>query len=120
MLRKLVVLCFLLVCSLVCSTASFAQFKASLQGTVMDSGQAAVSGAKVSITNQATGAERDTETSDQGFYRIAELPPGRYNVTVTATGFKISISSDVEVKAEEPRGLDVTLQVGTVSEQVNF
>ena len=118
MLRKFVVLSFLLVCSLVGSTACLAQFKASLQGTVMDAGQAAIAGAKVSITNQATSAERDTETSDQGFYRIAELPPGRYTVTVTATGFKISISSDVEVKAEEPRGFDVTLQVGTVTEQV--
>ena len=87
MLRKLVVLCFLLVCSLVCSTPCLAQFKASLQGTVMDSGQAAIAGAQVSITNQATGAARDTITSNQGFYRIAELPPGRYTVTVTATGF---------------------------------
>ncbi len=114
MLRKLVVLCFLLLCS----TACFAQFKASLQGTVMDAGQGAISGAQVSISNQATGATRETVTSDQGFYRIAELPPGRYTVTVTATGFKNSVSSDVEVKAEEPRGFDVMLQVGTVSEQV--
>jgi len=84
----------------------------------MDSGQAAVADAKVSITNQATGATRDTVTSDQGFYRIPELPPGRYTVTVTAPGFKNSVSSDVEVKAEEPRGFDVTLQVGALSEQV--
>ena len=54
---------------------TFAQFKASLQGTVMDSGQAAISDAKVSITNQATGTTRETVTSDQGFYRIPELPP---------------------------------------------
>jgi hypothetical protein len=97
---------------------TFAQFKASLQGTVMDAGQAAIADAKVSITNQATGATRETVTSDQGFYRIPELPPGRYTVTVTAPGFKNSISSEVEVKAEEPRGFDVMLQVGAVTEQV--
>ncbi len=114
MIRKVLMVCFLLVCS----TASYAQFKASLQGTVMDAGQAAISEAKVSITNQATGANRDTVTSDQGFYRIGELPPGRYTVTVTATGFKNSISSDVEIKAEEPRGFDVTLQVGAVTEEI--
>jgi hypothetical protein len=111
---KCVVLCLLCLCAV----PTFAQFKATLQGTVMDSGQGAVAGAKVSIANQATGATRDTETSDQGFYRIAELPPGRYRVTVTAPGFKNSVSSDVEVKAEEPRGFDVTLQVGEVSQEV--
>jgi hypothetical protein len=84
----------------------------------MDSGQAAISGARVTATNQDTGASKDTVTSDQGFYRISELPPGRYTVTVTAAGFKISMSNDVEVKAEEPRGFDVTVQIGAVSEQV--
>jgi hypothetical protein len=115
MKRRNVAIFCLLSC---CAISTFAQFKASLQGTVMDSGQASIAGAKVSITNQATGASRDTETSDQGFYRIAELPPGRYTVTASAPGFKNSVSTDVEVQAEEPRGFDVTLQIGAVSEQV--
>jgi len=110
--------CVLLCVLAFCAIPTFGQFKATLQGTVMDPGQGAVASAKVSITNQATGATRDTETSDQGFYRIAELPPGRYRVTVSAPGFKNSVSSDVEVKAEEPRGFDVTLQVGEVSQEV--
>src|SRR5450432_3371062 len=97
---------------------TFAQFKASLQGTVMDSGQAAISGAKVTITNQATATTRETVTSDQGFYRINELPPGTYTVTVEAAGFKQSVSSDIVVEAEQPRGFDVSLQVGNVSESV--
>jgi hypothetical protein len=107
------------VCLLVVSAVStFAQFKASLQGTVMDPGQAAVAGAKITITDQSTGVSRETVTSDQGFYRVAELPPGLYTVSVTATGFKNSVSKDVEVKAEEPRGFDVSLEVGAVSEEV--
>ena len=95
-----------------------AQFKASLQGTVTDPNGAAVAGAKVNITEQSTGLSRETLTSDQGFYRISELPPGRYTVTVQAAGFKQSISKDVDVKAEEPRGFDVTVQVGAVQEEV--
>ena len=110
---------FLCVCVLsVCAASSFAQFKASLQGTVMDAGQAAIAGAKVTATDQATGVSRDTQTSDQGFYRINELPPGTYTVTVEAPGFKQSVSQDVVVEAEQPRGFDVTLQVGNVSESV--
>ncbi len=101
-----------------CAVSAYAQFKASLQGTVLDTQGGVVAGAKVTLTNQETGASRDTLTSDQGFYRISELPPGRYAVTVGGTGFKTSVSKDVEIKAEEPRGFDVTLQVGAISEQV--
>src|SRR6202795_58755 len=107
------------VCVLFVSVASsFAQFKASLQGTVMDAGQAAIAGAKVTVTNEASGATRETETSDQGFYRVSELPPGKYTVKVNSTGFKESVSNGIEVQAEEPRGFDVSLQIGTASETV--
>jgi len=95
-----------------------AQFKASIQGTVLDSKGGAVAGAKVTVTNQANGAMRDTATSEEGFYRIGELPPGNYIVTVEAAGFKKSTSKDVEVQGEAPRGLDITLDVGAVTEQV--
>src|SRR6266851_3042999 len=106
-----VLLCF-------CAVPTYAQFKASIQGTVLDSGGAAVSGAKVHIVEQETGASRDAFSSDEGFYRIADLPPGRYTVTVESTGFKTSVSKDVEIQAEEPRGFDVKLEVGAVNEQV--
>jgi Carboxypeptidase regulatory-like domain/TonB dependent receptor len=101
-----------------CGVATYAQFKASIQGTVMDARGGAISAAQVTLTNQDTGASRKTQTSDQGFYRISELPPGRYKVKVEATGFKTSLSNDVEIKAEEPRGFDATLEVGTVSEEI--
>jgi hypothetical protein len=102
----------------VCVSSSFAQFKASLQGTVTDAGQAAIAGAKVTVTNEASGATRETETSDQGFYRVSELPPGKYTVKVNSTGFRESVSDGIQVQAEEPRGFDVSLQIGTASETV--
>src|SRR3954463_3458232 len=89
-----------------------AQFKASIQGTVTDPQGNAVTAARVRIIEQSTGLARETTTSDVGFYRIPQLPPGRYTVTVEVTGFKASVSKDVEVKAEEPRGFDIALQVG--------
>src|SRR5206468_3093301 len=95
-----------------------AQFKASIQGTVLDSKGGVVAGAKVAVTNQGTGQSRDTVTSTEGFYRVSELGPGTYTVTVDAAGFKSSITKDVAVAAEEPRGLDITLQIGAVTEQV--
>lgn len=108
----------LAVCVAFLGTAAFAQFKASIQGTVLDAKGGVVAGAKVLITNQETGLVRETVASEEGFYRVGELPPGKYTVTVEATGFKKSTSKDVVVEAELPRGLDVTLEVGAVSEQV--
>src|SRR5258708_11080824 len=87
-----------------------AQFKASMQGTVEDAKGGVISGGKVTVTNQDTGTARDTIASAEGFYRISELPPGRYTVTVEAAGFKKSTSNDVGVEAEQPRG-----QIGRAS-----
>jgi hypothetical protein len=101
-----------------CVAAASAQFKASIQGTVLDPNGGAVSNAKVTVTNQSTGIARETVTSAEGFYRVSELAPGKYTVTVEAPGFNQSTSQDVQVAAEQPRGFDVTLQLGAVSQQV--
>src|SRR3981081_4019240 len=101
-----------------CAVSTYAQFKASLQGTVLDSKGGVVAGAKVTVTNQDTGAIRETTASDQGFYRVNELPPGLYTVTVEASGFKQTVSKNIAVEAEQPRGYDVILQIGAVQESV--
>jgi len=108
----------LLVCGVFFAAAAQAQFKASVQGTVLDSKGGVVGGAKVTVTNQDTGVVRDTVASAEGFYRVSELPPGKYTVSVEAAGFKVSLSKDVVVEAEQPRGLDITLAVGNVQESV--
>src|SRR5258708_5637216 len=108
----------LLVCGVFFAAAAQAQFKASIQGTVLDSKGGVVAGAKVTVTNQDTGVVRDTVASAEGFYRVSELPPGKYSVSVEAAGFKVSLSKDVVVEAEQPRGLDITLAVGNVQESV--
>jgi Carboxypeptidase regulatory-like domain/TonB dependent receptor len=107
-----------LFCLAVCVSTVHAQFKASIQGTVLDPEGNAIAGCKVQVVEQSTGLTRETVTSDQGFYRIAELPPGKYTVTVEATGFNKSVSKDVAVEAEQPRGFDVALVVGAVTQEV--
>jgi hypothetical protein len=107
-----------LVCASFFAVSTSAQFKASIQGTVTDPQGSAVSGAKVTLTNQATGVTRDTVASDQGFYRINEVPPGVYTVTVSVSGFKQFVAKDISVEAEQPRGFDVVLTIGNVAESV--
>jgi len=101
-----------------CAVSTYAQFKASIQGTVQDAKGGVVAGAKVTVSNQETLIEHETASSDQGFYRISELPPGPYTVIVEAPGFKQAVLKDVLVEAEQPRGLDVTLAVGAVQDSV--
>ena len=108
----------LLALSCVCSPTAWAQYGASLQGTVQDKSGAKVEGAKVAVTDQATGVVRNGTTNGDGFYRLSELPPGTYTVAVDATGFKSQVTRDVSVAAESPRGLDVTMEVGNTSETI--
>src|SRR5215467_147704 len=100
------------------SAPAFAQFNASIQGTVTDPTEAVVPGATVTAVNQATGVSATATTSGAGFYRIEHLQPGTYMVTVTAASFSRSVSNNVQVLAETPRGLNITLQAGPAAEQV--
>src|SRR5436190_10368163 len=60
---------------------------ATLSGTITDPSGAAIAGAKVSVTNKATGVTRDVTTDTAGFYSAPNLLPGDYEVTVAASGF---------------------------------
>ena len=95
-----------------------AQSNASVQGTVVDPKGGAVAHATVTLTDVATNVSSTTQTSDHGFYHFSQLPPGNYIVVVQAPGFSTSTTSDVDVAAEQVRGLDITLQVGAVSSSV--
>jgi outer membrane receptor protein involved in Fe transport len=91
----------------------------SLTGTVKDQTGAAVAGATVTVTNQDTGETANPfTTSGEGFYRVSNLRPGRYSVTVEAAGFKKSVTTDVDVKVGTDNPLDPSLEAGQVTETV--
>jgi hypothetical protein len=96
----------------------FAQFNASIQGTVTDATGAVVPGATVTATNDATGVATQGVTTGAGVYRISGLPPGTYTVTTTASSFKDHTDKNVVVAAETPRGLNVQLVAGAAAETV--
>lgn len=98
--------------------ALYAQFAASLSGTVTDANQAVIPGATVTLSNPATGEQKITTTNETGLYKFSELAAGNYTVIVTANGFKDQTYSDVAVSAELPRSLDVKLAVGPAAQTV--
>jgi hypothetical protein len=109
---------FLLLMAVIMASPAMAQYGASLQGTVSDKTGAVVANASVTVTNQATGVKQSTATTDAGFYRVAGLIPGMYEIQVTAGNFKKSTTSNVRVEAESVRGLDVVLELGAAQETV--
>lgn len=99
------------------ATAS-AQFKAGVQGTVTDPAGAIVPGATVVLTNNETGKTQQTLSSDEGYYRISGLAPGKYTLSAEQTGFKKRVIEEVVISAEEVRGVDLMLEAGIVTETV--
>lgn len=95
-----------------------AQYNGSIEGTVNDSSGAAVSGATVKVTNQATGISEQVKSSASGFYRANALPPGRYTVSASFTGFKTATITNVGLSAETARGVNLTLEPGEMKEAV--
>ncbi|HEV2864339.1 MAG TPA: TonB-dependent receptor, partial [Pyrinomonadaceae bacterium] len=87
-------------------------------GTVTDPAGAVVPAAAVTLKNNETGRTQQTTSSDEGFYRISELPPGTYTLTVEKAGFRRQTFESVVVNAEQVQGVDVVLTAGEVSETV--
>jgi Carboxypeptidase regulatory-like domain/TonB dependent receptor len=93
---------------------------ADLQGTVRDSTGAVVANAGVTARNPGTNFSRSVNTNDEGFYRITNLPPGDYEVTVEAANFKKAVLPKVTVTVGQAASLDVQLEPGQISESVTI
>lgn len=69
----------------------------SIQGTITDPSGAVVPGANVTITGTETGSVKVLTTDSAGFYSLGPLNPGKYNVTITMSGFmKLSVSTIIQ------------------------
>jgi hypothetical protein len=95
-----------------------AQTYGELSGTVTDPSGARLAGARVTVTNAATGQSRAVATSEAGVYTAPFLPPGAYDIAAESIGFKAAVRRGVEVQIDVRVRADLTLEVGTVSETV--
>ena len=101
-----------------CNLNLQAQSTAELGGTVTDTSGATVPNAKVVVTNQATGTQWNTQTNGDGLYVEPSLPPGNYQITVTAAGFRTLVVKDLKLDVATSVTKDLQLTVGEVSQQV--
>ena len=104
---------------LLATSSLWADVTGSILGVVHDPTQAVVAGARVVATNVETNLSRETMSAADGAYRILALPPGTYTVTATAAGFQQYITKGIDVKVNDQLRIDITLQVGSVQQEVD-
>jgi len=109
----------LLAICFVSSTANAQILYGSITGTVSDKTGAVVPGVAVTITDQGTGAVRNTSANGQGTYLLLDVLPGVYTVSVPAKGnFAGSSVKDIQVEVNRQVRVDLTLQPASVSTQI--
>ncbi len=104
LLAPLLALCFAFQAS--------AQFNGSIEGTVTDATQAGVPNAQVVIVQESTQVTQRATTSETGFFRIAQLAPGRHRLEVTSSGFKTWVQTDLVLTGGEARTVYPVLVLG--------
>ena len=105
--------------SLAASLSTTAQTTAGrLIGTVVDPNGAAVAGADVTVTDNATNKTRTIKTTDQGNFSIPQLEFGTYTVVVNASGFKNYTATEVKIDVGRDYSLNIQLEAGGVQENV--
>jgi hypothetical protein len=90
----------------------------TLVGSVTDSTDAVIVGAKVMVINGATASNTDVVTSATGAYYVPYLAPGTYRLTVEAAGFKRYVREGIQISAGEVPRIDVKLDVGEVADSI--
>ncbi len=81
---------------------------ASLSGTVTDPSGKAVTNARISAKNVATGQSTETQTDSAGVYEVPNLVPGDYEVSVLAVGFSTNVTK-VTIAQGAKQSMNLTL-----------
>jgi len=107
--------CVLLVMAV--SSVSGQETTGGLQGTVKDPSGAVVQNANVKVTANTLVGEKEVSTDAKGYYRFANLPPGDYSVTVTASGFATA-KRELVLEVGHLPSVDFVLGIGKSSQVV--
>src|SRR3981189_3096738 len=90
----------------------------SISGTVTDQNNAVVPGATVFGKNTATGFVRSVVTNSSGLYRLTNIPPGPYEITIEAASFKKYSRADITLDVGQDANVDAVLQLGEIEDSV--
>src|SRR5256714_94486 len=111
----------LLTILLLCANVTFGQAQsnaADIQGTITDAAGAVVPNATVTARNTSNNISRSASSNGEGLYRIINVPPGDYDITVEAPNFKKTVLPKVTVTVGQAAEVDAKLEPGQISESV--
>ena len=91
-----------------------AQYNSGVDGTVKDASGAVVPNAAVTLTNENTGVQGETNSNEGGHFRLASMAPGTYRIQVQSPGFNTWTQTEVVVEADQVRTILPVLEVGSV------
>src|SRR5258705_7453447 len=81
----------------------------AVTGTVTGESGAAMPGVRVSIQDVGSGQSRIAGTNTSGIFSVPDLPPGKYEMTVAASGFTTQLWTEINVTAAAARGLTILI-----------
>jgi hypothetical protein len=90
----------------------------TIRGIVTDPARAVVRSARITATNQSTGAHREVRSGADGSFVVPLLPVGSYEFAAEAPGFRRYVRRGVQVSVAQQLELDITLTLGEVNETV--
>ncbi len=91
---------------------------AQISGNITDPSGAPISGAKITITQTATGTVRKTQSDSSGSYLLLDLPVGPYKLEVSANGFGLYVQSGITLQVSDSPRVNVSLHLGQITQQV--
>src|SRR6267378_3796166 len=108
---------------LACSLAFWLSLRAqdpnaTVSGRILDPSGAVVPGTQVRVINDATNLEYSTLTNEAGIYSFPSVPPGKYHMQVSRSGFKNMVKPDVVLHVQDALTINFTLEIGAGSESV--
>jgi hypothetical protein len=86
--------------------------------TILDPSGSVVQGAQLELRDLATNNVRKGETQEKGTHTFVNLSLGKYKLTITKTGFRTEVFSDVVVQAAQTTDISASLKVGAINETV--
>lgn len=116
--RSLTPVLFLLLLAIGMALPVHAQSTATLQGSVTDPSGAAVPGAKVVATNQATNVVSETTTDSAGAFLFTSLPIGAYKLEVSGKGFQTAIFTGLKLPVATTVTQNIQLKLGEATQTV--
>src|SRR6476646_10607878 len=114
LVRNLLLLAVLLPAALVAQ-----EFRGTISGAVLDPQNSLIPNAKIEATETRTGVKSIAVSDSAGKYAIPFLPPGTYQVTAAAAGFKRSVQGNFALETSAHPVLDFHLEIGDTTQSVS-